>query len=252
MIVLNERDYALNWLEKDVTWKNVGHVLHFIAKYYFAQCFPKDEVRSRLNDYLIKHYDVYNKVTDAELIDRAIASAKGRPLVELDGVYITQAEVEKIKALDTKQMQRLMFMMLCLAKYHMAVNDKCNYWITEDTADIFRMANISVNIKKQNEMICELHNLGYIGFASLKKIDNLNIHVLIAEEDSPHEIFVDDFENTGIEWNRYCGKLYIQCECCGKKVARTGRRQKYCRKCAKIVNIEKTSNNRKMFDLCEA
>lgn len=111
------------------------------------------------------------------------------------------------------------------------------------------MANVSVNEKKQNEMICELHNLGFIGFASLKKIDNLNIHVLIAEPDSPHEIFVDDFENAGILWSQYCGKEYIKCDCCGKMVARTGRRQKYCRKCAKNVNIEKTAQNRKMFDL---
>lgn len=249
MIVLNERDYALEWLDKDVSWKNVGHVLHFVAKYYFSQGYLKDDVRIRLNDYLIKHYDAYNKVPDADLIDRAIASSKGRKIVELDGVYVTKAEAEKINALSTKQLQRLMFTMLCLSKYHMAVNENCNYWITEEPTDIFKIANISASTKKQNGMICELHNLGYIGFASLKKIDNLNIHVLIAEEDSPPEIFVNDFENIGLEWNQYCGKPYIRCERCGDKVARTGRRQKYCRKCAKIENIEKTAQNRKMFDL---
>lgn len=249
MIVLNEVLYAEEWIEKDVPWKKAGHVLHYVAKYYFFKGYSKDDVREKLNEYMLRHFEGYNKVLDRELIDKAIASSKGRPMVQLDGVCITKAEVEKIQALESKQMQRLMFTMLCLAKYHIAVNEKCNYWITEDTADIFRMANVSVNEKKQNEMICELHNLGFIGFASLKKIDNLNIHVLIAEPNSPHEIFVDDFENAGILWNQYCGKEYIKCDCCGKMVARTGRRQKYCRKCAKNVNIEKTAQNRKMFDL---
>ena len=169
MIVLNEVLYAEEWLEKDVPWKKAGHVLHYAAKYYFYKGYSKDDVREKLNEYMLRHFEGYNKVLDRELIDKAIASAKGRPMVEL----------------------------------------------------------------------------GFIGFASLKKIDNLNIHVLIAEPDSPHEIFVDDFENAGILWSQYCGKEYIKCDCCGKMVARTGRRQKYCRKCAKNVNIEKTAQNRK-------
>ena len=245
MIVLNEREYAERWLEKDVPWKKVGHVLHFVAKLYFSKGYSKEDVRVKLNEYMLRHLEGYNKVLDGELIDKAIASAKGRPLIELDGVYVTKAEVEKIQALDSKQMQRLMFTMLCLAKYHMAVNDKCNYWITEDSADIFHMAKIAVPEKKQNEMICELHNLGFIGFASLKKIDNLNIHVLIAEPDSPHEVFVDDFENAGLIWNQYCGKEYIRCDKCGRMVARTGRRQKYCRKCAKEEKSRMTVDARK-------
>lgn len=35
MIVLNEVLYAEEWLEKDVPWKKAGHVLHYVAKYYF-------------------------------------------------------------------------------------------------------------------------------------------------------------------------------------------------------------------------
>ena len=130
MIVLNEVLYAEEWLEKDVPWKKAGHVLHYVAKYYFYKGYSKDDVREKLNEYMLRHFEGYNKVLDRELIDKAIASAKGRPMVELDGVCITKAEVEKIQALEGKQMQRLMFTMLCLAKYHIAVNEKCNYWIT--------------------------------------------------------------------------------------------------------------------------
>lgn len=252
VVVLNEREYAEDLLREDVTWRTAGHALHYIAKLYFSKGYQKEQVKEKLDDFLLSHMDGYNRVLDEDLIQQAIALSKGKQLVELDGVIITKAEIEKIQALDGKPMQRLMLTLLCLAKYHVAINEKNSYWVTEDTRDIFRMANVSANVKKQNEMICELHNLGYVGFASLKKIDNLNIHVLIAEEDYPQELFVDDFENIGLEWNQYCGKPYIKCECCGKKVVRTGRRQKYCRKCAKSINIEKTAQNRKMFDLCTA
>ena len=249
MVVLNEREYAEELLQKDVTCRTAGHALHYIEKLYFSQGYSKEEVKKKLDDFLVAHMFGYNRVLDENFIVQAIASAKGKQLVELDGVSVTKSETQKILALDGKPMQRLMFTMLCLAKFHMAVNNKCNYWITEDTRDIFRMAGVSVNVDKQNEMIRELRNLGFIGFASLKKIDNLNIHVLIADEEPPIAVTVSNFETAGIQWNQFCGKLYIRCECCGRIVARTGRRQKYCRKCAKSINIEKTSQNRKMFDL---
>lgn len=40
MIVLNEVLYAEEWLEKDVPWKKAGHVLHYVAKYYFYKGYP--------------------------------------------------------------------------------------------------------------------------------------------------------------------------------------------------------------------
>ncbi len=249
MVVLNEREYAEELLQKDVTCRTAGHALHYIAKLYFSQGYSKEEAKKKLDDFLVAHMFGYNRVLDENFIVQAIASAKGKQLVELDRVSVTKSETQKILALDGKPMQRLMFTMLCLAKFHMAVNNKCNYWITEDTRDIFRMAGVSVNVDKQNEMIRELRNLGFIGFASLKKIDNLNIHVLIADEEPPIAVTVSNFETAGIQWNQFCGKPYIRCEYCGRTVARTGRRQKYCRKCAKSINIEKTSQNRKMFDL---
>ena len=73
MIVLNEVLYAEEWLEKDVPWKKAGHVLHYIAKYYFHKGYSKDDVREKLNEYMLRHFEGYNKVLDRELIDKAIA-----------------------------------------------------------------------------------------------------------------------------------------------------------------------------------
>ena len=37
MVVLNEREYAEELLQKDVTCRTAGHALHYIAKLYFSQ-----------------------------------------------------------------------------------------------------------------------------------------------------------------------------------------------------------------------
>lgn len=64
-------------------WKKAGHVLHYVAKYYFYKGYSKDDVREKLNEYMLRHFEGYNKVLDRELIDKAIASAKGRLLWNL-------------------------------------------------------------------------------------------------------------------------------------------------------------------------
>ena len=55
MIVLNEVLYAEEWLEKDVPWKKAGHVLHYVAKYYFYKGYSKDDVREKLNELSLIH-----------------------------------------------------------------------------------------------------------------------------------------------------------------------------------------------------
>lgn len=64
MIVLNEREYAERWLEKDVPWKRVGHVLHFVAKLYFSKGYSKEDVRVKLNEYMLD-FPFYNSLYDS-------------------------------------------------------------------------------------------------------------------------------------------------------------------------------------------
>ena len=62
MIVLNEVLYAEEWLEKDVPWKKAGHVLYYVAKYYFYKGYSKDDVREKLNEYIEDNMDLHHRV----------------------------------------------------------------------------------------------------------------------------------------------------------------------------------------------
>ena len=93
VVVLNEREYAEDLLREDVTWRTAGHALHYIAKLYFSKGYQKEQVKEKLDDFLLSHMDGYNRVLDEDLIQQAIASSKGKQLVELDGVIITKAEI---------------------------------------------------------------------------------------------------------------------------------------------------------------
>ena len=42
----------------------------------------------------------------------------------------------------------------------------------------------------------------------------------------------------------FCGESYVPCVRCGKYIKKTGNRKKYCHKCARLVNIEKTTDRK--------
>lgn len=79
-------------------------------------------------------------------------------------------------------------------------------------------------------MINDLWTLGYIGYSRV--VDNININVKIIDDDSPVEIFVNDFRNLGNQYMRYCGEKYIECQNCGKIIRQNKNVQKYCTECA--------------------
>ena len=57
-----------------------------------------------------------------------------------------------------------------------------------------------------------------------------------------------NFDSCGLYYDFYNGKDVIECERCGKlhrKKSKKATNIKYCKDCARIVNIEKTIQNRK-------
>ena len=58
---------------------------------------------------------------------------------------------------------------------------------------------------------------------------------------------VNDFDNICAYYLNYTGKSrYIECQSCGKMVRVHGNRQRYCKACAREMNIKKTIERKKV------
>lgn len=141
--------------------------------------------------------------------------------------------MEAIERLEGKQIRRLAFTLLCVAKYWDAVSDKNDHWVNTSDREIMQMANISTSIKRQSAMFAELKAANMIHFS--KKIDNLNVRVVFME-DGDTAIHIQDYRNLGYQYLKYYGGPYFECENCGLTVKiqepSRGRRQKYCQGCS--------------------
>ena len=239
-IVLNESEWAEEMISSRSLGKKPFETMRRVARYYLDNGIAKRDVRKILDTFLLQCDPSASLPKWQQSLDAALAAALRYPAVNLDGVDITKPEMERIDALEGKQVRRLAFTLLCLAKYWNAVSGKTEGWVNSRDADIMRMANINTSIKRQSLMYHNLNSAGLVQFS--RKVDNTNVRVCFI---TPGEIVlrVTDFRNLGYQYMRYHGAPYFVCENCGITVPynhpKTGRKQKYCSSCSAEIIIQR-------------
>lgn len=243
-IVLNEYEWAERALNDKVLGKKPYETLSRVAKYYTYKNYTRKEVRRLLDEFLLQCEPTASLVTWSDTLDNAAKYAAKYPLIMIEEIIITKPEMEKIDALPGKQLRRLAFSLLCIAKYLYAVSPNTSYWVGTPDNEIMKMANINTSIKRQSSMFGQLKDAGMIRFS--KQIDNLSVQVLFAEEGEA-AVRITDFRNLGYQYMKYHGEPYFECAHCGltdKIRSATQRRpQKYCAQCAVEIRTRQNVNS---------
>ena len=241
-IVMNERE----WVEEVLREKRLGKkptlVIGRLAKYYHAQGLRKAEIKKRIEDFMVRCDPTINIVRWQDTIDAMVKGSSKYPLVEIDKIAVTASEMDAIMKLTSIQQQRLMFVLVCLAKYGDAIRPKNSGWVNLESKDIFSLANITLTSKRQALLINDLWQVGYVGYSRV--IDNVNLCVQILDYEAEPAIEITDFRNLGNQFRRYLGdKSYIQCCNCGLVIKRTSPNHKYCPACAEEINKIRAHEN---------
>lgn len=238
-IVLNEREWAENAISNRQLGKRPVETLSRVARYYYqVEKYKKREVRDKLEDFLLQCDPDVVLVKWSNTIDRIVRGADKFPLVELDGIDITKGELQVIRSLEGRQLQRLAFTLLCVAKYWDATQLKNNGWVNTADKEIMKMANINTSVKRQSLMLHEMRNSGLIRFS--KRVDSLNIQVKFIRPDGQIEMRVSDFRNLGNQYLMKCGEPYFQCAHCGITIKKKSNVHKYCPECAAEMYIKQS------------
>lgn len=238
-IVLNEREVAEAAIATNKLGAKPGETLTRVAKYYAqVEGYKKKEIRRKLEDLLLKNDPRTLLMNWDGALDGIVKTSNKTPLIELDGIPITSNELQTIDSLPSKQLARLAFTLLCVAKYWYAVNEKNNMWVNTSDRDIMAMANISASIKRQSELLHNLRELRLIQFS--KRVDNLNVQVLFAEPHGSTTMMVTDFRNLGNQYMLRLGGSFIRCEQCGLVVRRKNNAHRYCTDCAAELHSRKS------------
>lgn len=243
-IVLNERQWAEDAIAKKRMGTKPSETIWRIARYYHSAGYKKREIEGKLEDFLLMCDPSANIVKWQGMIEYHARNAPKYSLIEIPEIKITKREMDRISSLNGVLLQRIMFTLLCLAKYGNEINPRNNGWVNRETREIFSMANVAVTVKRQSLLINDLWREGMIGYSNI--VDNVNVHVKIMDDEGDDVVMaINDFRNTGNQYMRFIGRDYIACENCGLVIKRTSPRQKYCKDCAIDMNIQNTIKNRK-------
>lgn len=240
MIILNEKEYAENCLRNGIIDIKPYFTLSILAKYYYHELgYRKKKISNLLTDYLSKYYPRYelNEYSWQNTIDKIATHAGSYPLYQINGVKITKSEMETITNLHNKVLERLMFTMLCLAKWNNAKNPSNNDWVNADSKDIFKYARISCKSDEREIYIGQLWQRGLLEFS--KRNENLNCRVTFIDNDGEEELFIFDFRELGYEYQKYKGKNFIRCVECG--ILTRGNKngtKRYCKNCSNYTPRE--------------
>lgn len=242
-IVLNEKQWAEDAIQNASLGNKPAETLGRLARYYRELGYKKSEASKMLEEFIIRCDPAVNVIRWQPVIESSIKYAQQMKLIDIPPIIVTSKELAKIGELPGVLLQRLMFTLLCLAKYGNAVSPRNNSWVNCESRDIFALANIKVTIKRQALLFNDLWNAKYIGYSNI--VDNVNVVVDIVDKDGRDAVMqIDDFRNLGNQYMQHIGDGYMSCGHCGAVIKRNSPNQKYCKACAVDVNIQKTMQNK--------
>jgi hypothetical protein len=234
MIVLNEKKYAIECLENGFVGRKPFFTLSIIAKYYYyCLNYKKSKIEMLLNDFMFKNYSIgyqSDRLSWQDTIEKIVKKVNNYTLLELDGVKITKSELKTISGIGNPNKERVMFTILCLAKFGIARNPQSNGWVNTDSKEIFKMARVSCKAKERELYIGDLCDRGLLELP--KRNDNVSLRVTFID-DGEEELFISDFRELGYEYLKYKGENFIRCAECG--ILTRGNKygnKRYCKDCA--------------------
>lgn len=242
-IVLNEHEWAEEMVMNHSLGKKPFETLCRVARYYLDNGMSKRDTRRALETFLVQSDPTVSIPKWSDSINSALTRASKYPAIDIEEIVISKPEMRRIDSLGGKQVQRLAFTLLCLAKYWNIVSNRSDGWINNKDFDIMRMANVKTSIKRQSLMFFNLREAGMIEFS--RKVDNTNVRVTFIESGEP-ALRVTDFRNLGYQYMMYHGGQYFVCANCGitEKLENPnkGRKQKYCKSCASEAILQRRVN----------
>ncbi len=248
-VVLNEAKQAEEIIRTGEVGAKPSSTLFLLGKYYRQKMgLSKDATVTKLNEFMEQNYKNYNSVLWEEIIESISKKSIKYQLREINFVGITEYELSCIRQLKNIKYEKLIFTMLCHAKYYNFISENNNGWVNIDIPEIFRVSRVSV--KYQNDKFLYLNEIeqnkilsgsGLISFSS--KNDNLNIRINFVDMDGEPILYISDFRELGYEYlNYYNLKKFKRCENCNRLFALKSKNDgssKYCLSCKKTKDLEK-------------
>ena len=234
MLILNEEKYAKElYCGKNQDVKNIVKKIGYVTRYqlYALNYNDKDNY-----DYTVKWLNKYHKNFDESCYSNCIADAiklaHKSPFYNIDSIKITRDELEIISSLDNLRAEKILFVLLCMAKHQSIIYGFTNGLVKYSLPELCKMARVSVPAAEREYILYNIIQHGLLGYP--KKNNSQCLIVNFMDDNGEDVLQLDEMDcqelaYVYLNWKNDGG--YNRCENCGR-LFKKNRNRKYCLQCA--------------------
>lgn len=240
MLILNEEKYAksvYDGVNQDV--KSIMSKIRYITRYFFhVEQKNNEENYICTVEWLKSHHNNFDESNYSNLISDAIKKAHKYPFYDIENIKITQSELNTIASLNDLRAEKVLFVLLCMAKQQRISNGFTNGLVKYSLSELCKMARISVPAEEREYVLYTIVQKECLGYPKKN-----NTQCLIVN-------FIDDSSDVVLELNEvHCKELayeylkwknnnngYDRCEFCDKVIKQyKSHPRRFCKECTEIL-----------------
>ena len=157
MIVLNEAKWAKEVLLGRADVKNMGEIISVVTRYnHHVLNMSAEENFDFTVKWLNVHCQVFSEYKYHAVLERAVRQAERRPFYNIDVIEVTQLELDKIQSLRNIKYEKIMFVLLCLAKLQKVAMGYDNHYVNCKLNDVYKYARVTELQSQRDESLYHL------------------------------------------------------------------------------------------------
>lgn len=243
MLILNEEKYANDiYNGKDKNIKSILQKIGYITRYSLFSLRQSDEENYKNSvDWLNKHHNNFDESYYSNLISDAIKKAYKQPFYYIDSIKITKSELDIISSLNNLRAEKVLFVLLCMAKQQSISNGFINGLVKYSITELCKMARISVPAEDREYILYGIVQKGFLGYPKKNNTQCLIVNFINEDDEvvlSLDEVDCQELAYVYLNWKND-GKGYTRCQKCNRLIKQSKTKpRKYCEECAKESHLE--------------
>ena len=245
MLILNEERYAENlYYGRNNEVKSTVTKIGYITRYLMHTLGFNNEDNYRCTvEWMKYNHANFDESTYSNLISDAIKRAQKNPFYNIESITITQSELEIIATLEDIKAEKVLFVLLCMAKHQAASYGFTRGLVKYSLSDLCKMARISVPTEDREYILYNIIQTGLLGYPKKNNTQCLFVNFINTGDDVALQLNEEHCKDLAYEYLNWKnnGDGYTRCEFCDKVIKRSKSNPKrYCKECIGMLgNIPK-------------
>ena len=243
MLILNEERYAASlYSGNNDKVKSVLGKIGYITRYHlYTLGYGDDDNYKYTVEWMNKNHDNFDESYYSNLISDAIKRAHKMPFYMVDGIKITKSELQSISSLDSLRAEKVLFVLLCMAKQQRVTSGFTNGLVRYSLTELCKLARISVPADDREYILYNILQKGLLGCPKKNDTKCLIVNCINDDDEVAFELDEVDCQELAyayLNWKND-GKGYTRCQRCNKLIKQSKTKpRKYCEECAEVVLTE--------------